>query len=103
MVNLYTNRVRLPLLTGPQKFMDAFEVFADGLKASTCTLTMYYMLIIDFRKLLIDLKIDHIRLEYTQVFKQGSPFKTLFYGEITEEVETQLLKFPTKASPGLER
>jgi hypothetical protein len=79
------------------------KAYAECFEGYNCTLSMYYLLIMDLRKLLTELKIDTKRYESTQLFKQGAPFKTLHYGEITKEIEPQLMKFPTKASAGLER
>ncbi len=67
------------------------------------TLSLTYTIVIEARKLLISLKIDPSKFETTQVFRQVVPFQTLYYGEVTKEIEPQLLKFPTKTSPGLER
>ena len=68
-----------------------------------CTLSIAYLIVSDLRKFLLELKIDPLAYESTQLFKQSIPFKTLHYGEVSKENEAQLLKFPTKFSHGLER
>ena len=103
MICTYTNRIKLSILTNPDKYNQAVKEFLDGAMAGSVTLTMYYLMIFDFRKMLVDLKIDPTGFESTQIFKQACPFKTLHYGEMSKEVEASLLKFPTRLSPGLER
>lgn len=53
MFSIYTNRIKLGVFTSPEKYNEAFKVFVDGFLGSTCTLSMYYVLVTDFRKFLI--------------------------------------------------
>lgn len=86
-----------------QKYNQAMEQFIDGYKASNITMSIGFLFASDFRKMLLELKIDPCHFQCTQLFRQMMPFKTLHYGEITKQIEAQLLKFAVKTSPGLER
>ena len=103
MICTYTNRIKLSILTNPDKYNQAVKEFLDGVMVGNMALSIYYLIVIDFRKMLVDLNIDPAGFESTQIFKQACPFKTLHYGEISKEVEASLLKYPTRLSPGLER
>lgn len=83
---IYAHRIKLGYYTDPERYNEAMKAYAECLEGYNCTLSVYYLLIMDLRKLLIELKIDTKRYESTQLFKQGAPFKTLHYGEITKEI-----------------
>jgi hypothetical protein len=68
------------------KYNEAIQLYGDGVKVGVLTLSVGYLITIEFRKFLVDLKIDPFKYETTQIFKQCVPFKTLYYGEITKEI-----------------
>ena len=76
----------------PQKYNQIFHFYGEGFKTGSTTLNTAYMLGLEIRKSMVQLKIDPGLYESTQIFKQVIPFRTLHEEEVNKDNELALLK-----------
>lgn len=73
-------------------YNSAAILLLEALKKNIASQSVNYLIFNELKKLFTTLKIPMDKLSTMQLFHQSMPYKTLYYGPLTKEIEAGLYK-----------